>query len=153
MKKIILLFCFLYSTTTIFAQENTEKFSLCENLKTYPYYHPDITYKGDFWVIKEHFKNNYPIDNFKKMSNNSGIITIQFKINCKGKTGDFKVRQCDLNYKKTILNESISNYFLNKTKALKDWIPAKDEDGNTVNSHKFFSFKLNKGKLVEILPK
>ena len=63
------------------------------------------------------------------------------------------VQQCDLNYQPTVLDKVISDYFLEKAKTLKNWIPAQDEEGNVVNSHKFFSFRIKKGDLLEILPK
>ena len=51
------------------------------------------------------------------------------------------------------MSKKITKQLLNISKTLDDWIPAYDEDGNSVNSHKFFAFKIVNGKLIDILPK
>ena len=153
MLKSIFVITSLCCSTLLFSQEKGSAFTLCDSISVWPYYHPKLTYQGGFWVIKQHFKSTYPTDEFEALKTNSGIITVQFKVNCTGETGDFKVQQCDLNYKPTVLDKKITEYFLSKTKLLKEWIPAKDENGQTVNSHKFFSFRIKDGVLLEILPK
>jgi hypothetical protein len=153
MIKSTIVITLLLISPLLFSQEKGTSFTLCDSISVRPYYYPKLTYQGGFWEIKQHFNSTYPTDEFKALKNNSGIITVQFKVNCNGEIGDFKIQQCDLNYQLITLNKKITSYFLTKTKLLKNWIPAKDEDGNTVNSHKFFSFRLKDGVLLEILPK
>lgn len=153
MIKAIFITASLMCSAFLFSQDKDSTFKLCEQGRTYPYYSSKVTYKGSFWDIKQQYLSNYPLKKFKKLKNNSGILTIQFKINCKGEIGDFSVQQCDLNYEPIVLNEKIVTYFLEETKKLKEWIPGKDEDGNEVNSHKFFSFRIKDGVILEILPK
>lgn len=129
------------------------QFKLCDSIKTMPYYHPDISNRLNFYDIKKHFRADYPETEFKNLSPNSGLITIQFKINCKGEVGDYRLQQCDLNYRLTEMDTAITDYFMSKTKALKDWNLGKDENGLIVNSHKFYSFRIVNGVLTEILPK
>ncbi len=152
LKSIFIIGC-LYFSTVLFSQEKDTTFTLCNKGSLLPYYYPDITYQGGFWEIKQHFQSEYPTAKFQTLKNNSGIITIQFKINCKGETGDFVLQQCDLDYQPTTLNIAITDYLLSKTKTLINWIPAKDEEGEIVNCHKFFSFRITSGVLLEILPK
>ncbi|PCI95031.1 MAG: hypothetical protein COB15_12505 [Flavobacteriales bacterium] len=147
-----MLLCGIISLN-VYSQEKDTSFSLCEDVSTWPYYHPELKHKGGFWVIKEHFKSSYPTTKMQVFKKNSGIITVRFKVNCKGETGEFSLIQYDLDYQKTTLNKIITDYFLTKTKELKDWIPPKNEEGKIVNSHKFFSFRLINGELIEILPK
>jgi hypothetical protein len=130
-----------------------DQFKLCDSVKTMPYYNPDITNALNFYDIKKHFRADYPEVKFKKLSSNSGLITIQFKINCKGEVGDYRLQQCDLNYRLTEMDAAITDYFMSKTKELKDWNLGKDEKGLIVNSHKFYSFRIVNGVLTEILPK
>ena len=153
MLRLIIIVGYLFCFNLIMSQEKDTPYKLCNEVKTFPYYNPELTYKGGFWEIKKHFKSTYPVKKFSICKMNTGIITIQFKVNCKGEAGEFKLKQCDLNYKPVILSKMITDYFLNQTKLLKNWIPAKDEEGNSVNSHKFFSFKIVSGHLIEILPK
>ncbi len=152
LKSIFIIGC-LFCSTVLFSQEKDTTFTLCNKGTLLPYYNPDLTYQGGFWEIKQHFQSEYPTAKFQSLKNNSGIITIQFKINCKGETGDFVVQQCDLNYQPTTLNKGITDHLLSKTKTLTNWIPAKDEEGKIVNCHKFFSFRIKSGVLLEILPK
>jgi hypothetical protein len=115
------------------------------------YHHRELKYKGSFWEIKKQYE--YPIAKFQNLKNNSGIITIPFKGNCKGETGDFSLQQCDLACQLTRLDTAITTYFLNKTKMLKGWSPAKNKEGKLINSHKFYSLRIRQGILLEILPK
>ena len=152
LKSFFIIAC-IFCSTQLFSQEKDTTFKLCEQSKTYPYYYHELSYQGGFWEIKQHYISKYPTLTFQKLKNNTGIITIQFKVNCEGQTGDFTILQCDLNYQPMSLNKEITTHFLNETKKLKNWIPGKDEEGNNVNSHKFFSFRIKDGVLLEILPK
>lgn len=153
MKGNFFLGCLILLCNILFSQEKETSFTLCDDGSTYPYYSPELKYKGGFWEIKQNFISEYPTNQFQELKNNSGIIIIQFKVNCKGEVGDFSVQQLDLSYQPTVLAKEITKYFLTTTKMLKNWVPAKNEEGKFVNSHKFFSFKINKGVLLEILPK
>jgi hypothetical protein len=146
-----ILFCILILPTIAFSQENAE-FVLCGNQKTHPYYHPKLKYQGDFWEIKNHFKTKYKEKDFVDIKNNSGLVTIQFAVNCEGKTGKFVTQSCDLNYTDNEVNTLIVQHLLCLTKELKNWIAAIDENNLKVNSHAFLSFRIENGKIIEILP-
>jgi len=151
--KLTIIIAILVLSFSLFSQEKEENFTLCDSIGLWPYYNPTLKYQGGFWEIKQQFKTTCPTNKFKNLKNNTGMVTIQFKVNCKGEIGNFKLQQCDLNYQPTLLDKKITTYLLSQTKQLKNWIPAIDEDRNTVNSHKFLSFKLKEGVLLEILPK
>ena len=151
--KTVFIICSLFCSILIFSQEKDTTFTLCGEGKAWPYYHPELTIEGDFWKVKEHFKTDYPLRKFKSLKSNTGIIIVQFKVNCKGEMGDFFIQQCDFNYQPTLLDEQITKYFLAKTKKLTGWIPGKNKDGKAVNHHKFFSFRIKEGVLIQILPK
>ena len=133
----------------ISCNSDSTNFELC-NGGLQPYYRTGLSYKGDFHAIKEHFKINYKAVN---TGENSGIVRIQFHVNCKGQTGNYKVEAYSLDYELIEMNNQITNQFIELTKGLNEWIPGKDGDGETVNSHKFFAFKIIEGQLTEILPK
>ena len=147
MKFSILIF-FIFLLTACNSTKND--FELCSNNK-YPYYHPTLDYEGDFYEIKSHFYKNY---HKNSEQNNTGIVRIQFQVNCLGDTGNFKMETYSLEYKKTtIINEKVTQDLLQLTKGLKKWIPAINENGENIDSHKFFAFKLIDGELIDILPK
>lgn len=137
---------------SIYAQQNKD-FELCTDQQTQPYYNPELRYKGGFWEIKNHFQTNYQENKYVNLENNSGIVTVQFVVNCEGKTGRFVTQSCDLNYSENQVNPLIVEHLLKLTMALNSWIVAKDEKKTKVNSHTFLSFRLVNGKITEILPK
>tara|TARA_B110001469_G_C9623431_1_gene310936 strand:+ start:1443 stop:1892 length:450 start_codon:yes stop_codon:yes gene_type:complete len=149
MKHIIIITFILFSQNLI----SQEKFKLCGDTTTFPYYFINLQYSGGFWEVKSHFYKDYPEIKMQNMRNNTGIVCIQFSVNCKGESGKYSIKTYDLDNTSKYINEEISNYFLLKTKSLKNWIPPKDENRNPINCHKFFSFKILNGKLIEILPK
>lgn len=153
MVKAVFIICVFFCANILYSQEKDAGFVLCGDSICWPYYNPDLTIKGDFWEVKRHYNNDYPTSSFKLLKNNTGIITVSFKVNCKGETGDFSVQQCDFNYQSTVMAKPVTDYFLAKSKSLTGWMPGKDEEGNVVNHHKFFSFRIKEGKLIQILPK
>lgn len=146
MKKIIyfliLVFCWACNSTT-------NEFDLCSG-KLHPYYYPELTYTGDFYAIKKHYYTNYKEVN---APNNNGIVKIRFHINCKGESGNYKVESYSFDYATTEIDSNITEQLIQLTKSLTEWIPAQNEDGDAVNSHKFFAFKIKNGQLIDILPK
>lgn len=148
--KIFYLVISLFLSTYSFSQTD---YKLCDDQKKYPYYNPVLKYKGGFWAIKNHYKSHIFDNEFDTLKNNSGIITIQFTVNCHGIPGNYVTKTCDLGYQKYEINQIILNKILNLTKELQNWIPAKNEVNNYVNSHIFFSFRFENGILIEILPK
>jgi hypothetical protein len=128
---------------------SNDKFKLCSNEK-HPYYYPTLNYEGGFYEIKKHYYDKYKNIQSDK---NTGIIRIQFQVNCRGETGNYKIASYSLDYKLETINKQINDQLLLLTKDLKDWIPAVDDKGESIDSHKFFAFKVINGKLVDILPK
>lgn len=145
--KIKILFILFISCN--FSCNKNDSFKLCHN-KKYPYYYPTLGYKGGFYEIKQHFYKGYQEI---KGENNSGIVRIKFIVNCKGELGNLEVENYSLSYKKTNLNIKIIEQLINLTEKLKDWIPAVDNEGERIDSFKFYAFKIIDGKLIEILPK
>jgi hypothetical protein len=149
--KLFIICCFIL--THIASAQSDSAFALCGTGVKWPYYNPDLTYYGNFRAIKKYYAQNYETEKFLKLENNSGIVRIQFVVNCKGESGNFVVESCDYNYKICNVNPLIVNSLLELTKSLNGWIPAINEQGESVNSHKFFAFKIVKGVIEDILPK
>lgn len=133
--------------------QGEDDFKLCGEGIMHPYYYPELMYDGDFIAILSHFKDDFNSEKHTDLKYNSGILTIQFHVNCKGETGDFSIKMVDFDFKGTKINQEMVDEILNFTKGLNKWIPAKDEDGLIVNSHKFLSFKIVNSNITEIFPK
>lgn len=129
---------------------SNNKFELCGLGSLHPYYYPQLNYEGEFHAIKEAYKKE-----FKEISGDdkSGIVKIRFHVNCKGQTGNFLMETYNLNYQPNHINSEITGQLLAITKGLDGWIAAVNDDGETVNSHKFLSFRIKDGAIVNILPK
>lgn len=151
----LLLFIFILLLKVVSAQTKEDTtFNLCPDVKVCPYYQfPDLN-ERKFQEIKAYFQENYPTEEMMKLADNSGIITIQFKLNCNGEAGLFTASSCDLNYIKNEVNAEIMNFFLQKAKDLGGWKPpVQSVNGPSLNAHKFYSFRIVMGEITEILPK
>jgi hypothetical protein len=146
MKYIYILVLFI---TILGCDSNSGDFELCD-ASLHPYYYPELKYEGEFYAIKEHFYGRYQsVEN----GSNTGIVRIRFQVNCTGETGRYNMETYDNNYRKIDIESEITNQLMQLTQELDGWIPGKNDEGETVNSHKFFAFKITEGKLVDILPK
>ena len=143
-KLLLLLFLALQSCT-----QNKESFALCGMGIAKPYYYTGLKYKGEIYQIEKEVSKHYiPIS-----TNNTGIAKIRFKVNCKGELEEIAYEEYNLNYQKVNLNDSLEVQIRSIVTGLNDWIPGMDEDGQTVNSHSFLSFRILDGQIQEILPK
>src|SRR5690606_28811964 len=133
-KKIILLLYCIVVCHFLHAQKNT--FKLCEDGKTYPYYSPELKYKGGLFAIQQTLSEKYESKKFANKKNNTGILTIQFQVNCKGESGNYRILATDFDYKKIVLNKKMTNRITLIIKNLDNWVPGRNEENNTVNSHK-----------------
>lgn len=122
------------------------------NRPIFPYYHPTSPSNGkDFYTVKQDFRKVITTE-----TNFSGIITVNFFINYKGETDFYKTQICDLDYKSLPVStdiELLCSQILQAVKQTSPWKPQIDEKRNPINSRKFYSFRFNNGKLIEILPK
>lgn len=132
---------------------NESNFNLCNDLlnNNYPshrYYGAKVKYIGGIYNISKKFKEKYrkPNDILE-----SGLIRVNFIVNCKGETGMFEILELDENYKQKRFNKQISDQILSICKELDEWIPGIVE-GQKVDSYKFLTFKIKNSEIVEIFP-
>lgn len=81
----------------------------------------------------------------------NGYITIRFVVNCEGKSGMFRMQQIDNEYKEYTFNKKLSDQLLNFTKKLNGWIPKEIEE-KKVDYYQYLTYKIENGKVSEILP-
>ena len=123
---------------------------LPEGSYAYQYYSGDsagIQYKGEKLEIirileKEKIQSSKDIN---------GYITVRFVVNCEGKAGIFRMQQMDKEYKEKELDQKFSEQILSFTKKLNGWIP-QEIQGIKVDYYQYLTFKIEHGKVSEILP-
>ncbi|ANF50848.1 hypothetical protein A0O34_10105 [Chryseobacterium glaciei] len=104
-------------------------------------------YKGEKISIEEKLKS-LNIEGDKKLK---GYITVRFLVNCDGKSGLFRVQQMNQEYKETDADKELTDQLLIFTKNLNGWIPKK-LDGKKVDYYQYLTYKIENGKVSEILP-
>lgn len=116
---------------------------------TFQYYNDSkgFQYKGEKIKIEKKIKS---LD-LKNDKNSNGYITIRFLVNCEGKTGMFRIQQMDDEYKEKPFDKNLSDQLLSFTKNLNGWIP-KEYDGKKVDYYQYLTYKIENGKVSEILP-
>jgi hypothetical protein len=125
-------------------------FKLCDEDRVFQYYNfgKGLLYKGEKIKIYEHFKGGL---NSKEQEEESGFLTIRFIVNCEGRTGRFRVQGMDNEYKEKEFNDNLTDQLLSLTKQLDGWIIGEYE-GKAYDYYQYLTFKIEKGKLIEILP-
>lgn len=125
---------------------DNKDFKLCNSSYTHQYFHggKGFQYKGEKIELENTFFNIYKNQN---LMNETGLIRIQFIVNCDGETDRFRIISMDSDYNKKIFNEKIISQLLFITKNLKGWIPKENKD-----YYQYLIFKIKEGNLIEILP-
>lgn len=99
-------------------------------------------------AIANHFFGKYtaPVD-----TSQNGYVTIRFIVNCKGKSGRFRIQEMGFDYQQTTFTPHIKNQLLFLTEELEDWAPV--TDGTTLyDFYQYLTFKIKDGQLIEVLP-
>lgn len=106
-----------------------------------------IQYKGEKIAIIRKLKK----ENIHSSKDINGYITVRFLINCEGKSGIFRMQQMDEQYKEKELDQKFSTEILSFTKQLVGWIP-REIEGKKVDYYQYLTYKIEHGKVSEILP-
>lgn len=89
--------------------------------------------------------------NLKSTEKSNGFITIRFVVNCEGKTGLFRIQEMNENYEEKNFDQKLTKNLLDFTKKLDGWIP-KEYLGRKFDYYQYLTFKIENGKVTEILP-
>ena len=107
-----------------------------------------LEFEGEKIAIDHFFFKNYNPENTPK---ESGLIRIQFVVNCKGESGRFRILGMDPDYHEKTFDASITNQLLDICKNLKGW-KTKTMHEHVVDYYQYLIFKIENGQLKEILP-
>lgn len=105
-------------------------------------------YLNEKYDVQKVFETNY---NPKIAKKETGLLRIRFIVNCQGKSGRYRMLGMNENYKEIKFDESITNQILSITKNLINWKPF-ITDSSRRDYYMYLIFKIEKGKIIEILP-
>lgn len=130
--------------------QDDSSFQVCNPDYTFQYYNTAAYYKNHKDSISRYLLQNYRLPE-GDFSGQSGYVTVKFIINCKGKTGRFRVYEMDSSYQPFRFRPVISNQLLSLVKAIQSWQPASYR--NTVyDSYQYICFRIRNGRILRISP-
>jgi hypothetical protein len=126
-------------------------FKVCDETNVYQYYNfaNGIPYIGEKPKLVRFFNEKLKTTEEK---GETGYVTIRFVVNCEGKTGRFRVQEMDMNYQPRKFGETLTKQLLELTKQLEGWFLPQDEAKAVYDYYQYLTFKIENGKLTEILP-
>ena len=131
-------------------ESDNPKFELCFEKHIFQYFNTGegLEYEGEKSAIEKVFIENYKSE---KINGETGLIRINFVVNCKGKIDRFRLISMDENYNKKVFLKSITDQLLRITKNLNGW-KAKKINEKDIDYYQYLIFKIENGQLKEILP-
>ncbi|APD07545.1 hypothetical protein UJ101_02041 [Flavobacteriaceae bacterium UJ101] len=140
-------------TDKVIKDEKFNYFSLCYDFNIGQYYYngEGTNYKGGLKKIKKEIFEKYITPKYSK--NQTGFITFRFIVNCKGEKGQFVLKELNSRYESFQFNEEIINQLFNIIIGLNEWNPGLRKNGTAYDNYKHLTFKLQDGKIIDILPK
>ena len=105
-------------------------------------------YVGEKKALEQHFMTNFkPLEN----SAHSGFVRVRFIVNCEGKAGRFRVIQSDLDLNETKFDSGLVKQLVDLTKSVEKWV-IQYKDDTAVDYYQYLIFKIDNGRIIEILP-
>jgi len=132
------------------ASQDSKTFTLCnEEYQAYQYFNDSngLQYEGERLAIYNEFESEYSIHE----KGENGLVRIRFIVNCDGLAGRFRILGMDNEYKSKKFKSSITTELMRITKTLDKWKPKK-VNGENIDYYQYLIFKLEDGKITEILP-
>lgn len=132
------------------SETDKKDFELCNSKHIYQYFNfsDGLVYEGEKMAIEKEFAEKYKSEIIK---NETGLIRINFVVNCKGKTDRFRLLSMGENYEEKVFVKSITEQFMSITKNLKGWTGKKYKE-REIDYYQYLIFKIENGQLKEILP-
>jgi len=127
-----------------------ENFELCFEKHIFQYFNNSggLEYEGEKLAIEKEFTEKYKSEIIK---NETGLIRINFVVNCKGKTDRFRLISMGENYEEKVFVKSITEQLMSIIKSLKGWKGKKYKE-REIDYYQYLIFKIENGQLKEILP-
>lgn len=131
------------------AKVDDPNFKLCDEGQVLQYYNfsKGLQYLGEKVKVNQHFEENFKPD----QNPESGYLTIRFIVNCAGKTGRYRVQGMTSDYIEKKFNDKLVAQLLSLTKKLDGWVTG-EHDGKKYDYYQYLTFKIENGRLIEIMP-
>lgn len=125
-------------------------FKVCDVNSAQQYYNfgRGLLFKGEKAQLNKYFMTNFKP---QEDETQTGFITIRFIVNCEGKTGWFRIQGMDYEYLPKEFDSDLTLQLLGLTKKLEGWI-AGEHNGKFYDFYQYLTFKIESGKLIEIMP-
>jgi hypothetical protein len=129
---------------------DNKDFELCNSKHIFQYFNNSdgLEYEGEKLAIEKEFAEKYKSEITK---NETGLIRINFVVNCKGKTDRFRLISMGENYEEKVFTKSVTEQLLSISKNLKGW-KGKKYNEKEIDYYQYLIFKIENGQLKEILP-
>lgn len=129
---------------------DNKDFELCNSKHIFQYFNNSggLEYEGEKLAIEKEFTEKYKSE---IVINETGLIRINFVVNCKGKTDRFRLISMDENYEEKFFAPTITDQLMRITKNLNGW-KGKKYKGKDIDYYQYLIFKIENGQLKEILP-
>jgi hypothetical protein len=124
-------------------------FVTCDPNHIYQYYAANTSYEGEMPAIRRHFSTQLSYEG--TAPEGDGYVTVRFVVNCKGKTGWFRLLEVNDKYERTRFDGALTKQLLRLTKDLNAWIPGR-RDSVAVDTYYYLNFKIKQGKVTDIMP-
>lgn len=129
----------------------TSKFELCDENRIVGWFASAATYFPIYKGSKSTFKE-YILQNFETVNqNDNGFLNLRFIINCKGEVGRMEINELDTDYQSTLLSPNLVNQIVTLSSRKENWTSPIIEDV-TLDSYMYLIYKIENGKITEILP-
>ena len=132
------------------SETDNKDFELCNSKHINQYFNfgDGLVYEGEKLAIEKEFAEKYKSEIIK---NETGLIRINFVVNCKGKTDRFRLISMDEKYNEKVFATSITEQLMSITKNLTGWKGKKYKEKG-IDYFQYLIFKIENGQLKEILP-
>jgi len=129
---------------------DNKEFELCNSNHIFQYFNNSggLEYEGEKLAIEKEFTEKYKSE---IIENETGLIRINFVVNCKGKTDRFRLISMNENYEEKVFNKSVTEQLMIISKNLKGWKGKKYRE-REIDYYQYLIFKIENGQLKEILP-
>jgi hypothetical protein len=131
-------------------ETDREDFVLCNRERIYQYFNNSggLEYEGGKVTIEKIYAEKYKPE---LLENETGLIRINFMVNCKGETDRFRLIAMDEDYHEKFFPRSVTGQLMEITESLNGW-KIKRLWGEAVDYYQYLIFKIEDGILKEILP-
>lgn len=131
-----------------------DNFQLCNsylyrNNPRHRYYYKGVFYKGGNYKIEKLFHKHFKAEDYADIS---GLLQLEFIVNCKGQAGRFSLKQFNLDFELAEFPLALQDKIMAFGKSLQEWNAGKNDHGVIIDTYRFLNFKFKDGELVEIFP-